>query len=72
MDFDPASFLASLAVSSVGFVAFMYGRKQKRFPQLAAGVALMVYPYFVGNVWLMLGIAVALLAAMFAAIRMGL
>jgi hypothetical protein len=72
MDIDPIWFLMSLVVSGAGFVAFMYGKKQKRLPQMAAGVVLMVYPYFVSNAWLMLGIAAAILVAMVAAIRFGL
>ncbi len=71
MDIDPIWFLLSLLIGGIGFVAFMYGKKQKRLPQMAAGVVLLVYPYFVSNVWIMLGIAAAVLVAMFAAIRVG-
>jgi hypothetical protein len=71
MDFDPTWFLVSLLVSTAGFVAFMYGRKMKRLPQMLAGIALMVFPYFVSNIWLMLGISVAITVGMFGAIRAG-
>ena len=71
LNLDPGSLLLSIVISGIGFVAFMYGRKQKRLPHMVAGLALMVYPYFVSNVWLMLGIAVAMLAALFAAVRLG-
>jgi hypothetical protein len=71
MEFDTGSFLASMVVSGIGFVAFAYGKKQKRFPQMLAGLIMLVYPYFVPNVFLMFGIAALILVAMFAAIRFG-
>lgn len=71
MNFDPGYILASLVIGGVGFVAFMYGKKQSRVPQMAIGVALMVYPYFVPNVWLMIAIAVLLLALLYGLLRMG-
>jgi hypothetical protein len=71
MDFEPTAFLLSFVVSGVGFVAFMYGRKQKRLPQMVAGVLLMVYPYFVSTPWIMIAIAVAVLAATYGIVRLG-
>lgn len=71
MDLDANSLLASLLVSSIGFVAFMYGKKQSRVPQMVVGILMMGYPYFVTNVALMLGIAVVLLAALWGAVRLG-
>jgi hypothetical protein len=63
------AFLVSLIVSSLGFVAFSYGKGTNRFSLMMFGVALMVYPYFVDNVWLMLGIAAALLGSMWVVIQ---
>jgi hypothetical protein len=71
MDLDGNALLASLGISVVGLAIFVYGRKQGRFPHLVAGVALMAYPYFVSNVPLMLGIAVALLAGLWTVVRLG-
>lgn len=71
MDFDANTFLASLLVSSIGFVAFMYGKRQSRFPQMLVGIILMAYPYFVSHVAVMLGIAVFLLGALWIAVRLG-
>lgn len=56
MSFDPASILASLMISGIGFVLFKYGRGKQRIPHIVAGVSMMVYPYFVDNVSLMGGI----------------
>lgn len=46
MSFDPTWLFLSLIPSGIGFVLFVYGKKQARWPQLAAGLLLMVYPYF--------------------------
>jgi hypothetical protein len=62
---------ASFLVSSIGLVAFMYGKRQGRIPQMLTGLVLLVYPYFVSNVWLMFGIAAAILGAMWGALRLG-
>jgi hypothetical protein len=43
---DPTYLLVSLVVSSVGFVMFMYGKKQSRPVQFGAGLLLLVIPYF--------------------------
>lgn len=72
MSFDPGPFFLSLAISAVGFVAFSYGRKQRRGPQVIAGLALMIFPYFVADPLIMIGIAVLLLGAMWLALRSGL
>lgn len=71
MQLDGASLIVSFLVSGVGFVAFTYGRRQRRMPQLMAGVLLMVFPYFVSSVPLMLMIAVTLLAVMWGAVKAG-
>ena len=54
-------FLASLVVSSLGFLAFYYGKGTHRFSLMLLGMAGMIYPYFVESLWLMLAIFVALL-----------
>jgi hypothetical protein len=71
MNLEPGSFFASLVVSGVGFVLFEYGRRMRRPPQIGFGVALLVFPYFVTNVWAMLAIAVALLVLLWLAIARG-
>ena len=54
MSFDPTWLFLSLIPGGVGLVLFVYGRKQQRWPQLVAGLALMVYPYLVTTVVQML------------------
>jgi len=46
LNFDPTLLMLSLVPSGIGFVLFVYGKKQERWAHLAAGLALMIYPYF--------------------------
>jgi hypothetical protein len=71
MDTKTAGLFASLLIGAVGAGLFIYGKRQSRWPQLAVGVVLCLYPYFVPNVWAMLGIAVALLVLVWVLARMG-
>jgi hypothetical protein len=71
LNLDGNSLVLSLVIGCVGFVCFVYGKKQQRFPQMVAGVVLSVFPYFVSNLMLMAGIAVAILVLLGLAIRLG-
>ena len=71
MSLDPAMLFLSLVVSGIGFALFVYGKKQARLPQLFAGLALMVYPYFVGTVIALVAVGTLIGAGLWAAIRLG-
>ncbi|NOU31648.1 MAG: amino acid transport protein [Polyangiaceae bacterium] len=71
MDLDANSLLASLGASSVGFVAFMYGKKQTRAPHMIVGLILMIFPYFVGNPLIIGGISLVLIGLLWGATRLG-
>jgi hypothetical protein len=71
MRLDAGWLFASLIVSSIGFVLLHYGRKMARIPHVLAGVALLIYPYFVPGVVLTLVIAAAVLAVLALAVRLG-
>jgi hypothetical protein len=71
VDVDANALLASILIGTVGLGVFIYGKRQSRFPQMIAGIVLMAYPYFVSNVLLMAGIAMALLAALWLVVRLG-
>jgi hypothetical protein len=71
VNFDLSSLVCGLIVSSVGFVLFQYGRKMSRAPHVAAGLALLVFPYFVPGVLLMFGIAAVLCGLLLLAVRAG-
>ena len=72
MNVDANSLLASLLVGSIGFVAFAYGKKQSRLPQMAIGLVMMGFPYFVTSVPLMLGIGGGLVALLVVLVKLGL
>jgi hypothetical protein len=63
--FSMPSIIANLLFSAIGFVAFVYGRKMSALRPALLGVALMGYPWFVGDPWLMWGIGTVLTAALF-------
>lgn len=51
--FSLTTIFAYLIFGSIGFVAFVYGKKQASFKPLVIGIVLMGYPYFVTNpIWL--------------------
>jgi hypothetical protein len=64
--------LASLLIGSVGMGFFVYGKKQRRSPHLAAGILMMVYPYFVPGVAWMFVIAGAVVGLLYLASYLGL
>ena len=62
---NTANILASVIFGSIGFAAFIYGKKQTNFKTLAIGVILMVYPYFVQNPIALFAIGTVLTIALF-------
>ncbi|MGH8749206.1 MAG: hypothetical protein ACREU5_08875 [Burkholderiales bacterium] len=59
---DTSSLLWGLLFGAIGTGYFIYGRRQKAAVPLMVGVALMVYPYFIDNNWLLAAIGAALCA----------
>lgn len=57
--------ILSCLFGGVGFIAFVYGKKNSEYKPMLLGAGLMVYPYFVRNVWIMAGIGAALTVALF-------
>ena len=51
-----------LIFGSIGLGFFLYGKKQARAVPLICGIALMVFPYFIGSAWAMIAIGVVLMA----------
>jgi len=71
MSLDPLWLFLSLIPSGVGFVLFVYGRKQARWPQLAAGLLLMVYPYFTTSLTALVVVGAAIGVGLWYAVRLG-
>ena len=63
--------ILSLVPSGVGFVLFVYGKKQQRWAHMAAGIALSVYPYFVDTALQMTVVGAVIGAAFWWAIQNG-
>jgi hypothetical protein len=57
---NPAALLGSLLFGAIGLGAFMYGKKMVLYKPMIIGIALMAYPYFVPQTWLLYSIGCAL------------
>ncbi len=68
---DPTWLLLSLIPGGAGFVLFVYGKKQQRWPQLAAGLAMMVYPYFATTVMTLVAGGAMIALGLWYALRLG-
>ena len=62
---NTANIFASVIFGSIGFAAFIYGKKQSDFKVLVISVILMVYPYFVQNPIALYAIGTVLTVALF-------
>jgi multisubunit Na+/H+ antiporter MnhC subunit len=71
MSFDPTLLFLSLISGGIGLVLFIYGKKQQRPPQLVAGLALMAYPYLVSTVMMTVVVGIAIVLALWVAIKQG-
>ncbi len=60
-----STLFAGLLFGAVGMGVFVYGKKQRKAWPFLIGTALMVYPYFFDDPWLLYGIGVVLIAALF-------
>jgi len=68
-DMSPATLVAGLLVSTVGFGLFLYGKRATRLPQLLTGLALMGFPLFVHGAVATLAIGAGLVAGLWAFVR---
>ncbi len=68
---DPTWLFLSLIPGGIGFVFFIYGKKQDRWPQLVAGLLFMAYPYVATTTMSLLVGGVVISAGLWAALRMG-
>ena len=71
MDFTPGELFAGIVVSALGTGIFLYGKTQRRAPQLVAGVLLMACPLVGGGPWTITGVGAALGAGLWLALRFG-
>lgn len=60
-----SALLAGLIFGSIGFVAFIWGKKQSAWPPMVIGAVLMAYTYFVPDVIAQYVIGALLVAALY-------
>lgn len=60
-----ANLFAAIFFSAVGFAAFIYGKKTVNWKPIVLGIALMAYPYFIEQTWLLYAMGSALCAALY-------
>jgi hypothetical protein len=63
--FSGANLIGGLVFGSIGFVAFIYGKRMHVWKPMLIGLALMAYPYFVENDMVMFAIGAVGTAALF-------
>ena len=71
MTFDPTWLLVSLIPGGIGFVLFVYGKKQQRWPHMVAGVLFTVYPYFTPSIASLVATGTAIGFLLWYAVRLG-
>jgi hypothetical protein len=49
LNFAAANLIGGLIFGSIGFIAFIYGKRMNLWKPMFLGLALMAYPYFVTN-----------------------
>ncbi len=60
-----ANIIGGLIFGSIGFVAFIYGKKMHSFKPMLIGMTLIIYPYMVPQTGPMIAIGAGLTAALF-------
>lgn len=56
----PGSLFGAIVFGSVGLAAFVYGKKSGLIKPTLIGIALMVYPYFIEQAWMVFAVGFAL------------
>jgi hypothetical protein len=49
-DLSWQNLIGNLLFSSIGFVAFVYGKRMNLWKMMIGGLALMIYPYFIESI----------------------
>lgn len=63
--FSVPEIMAEFLFGSIGFVAFIYGKRMNVWTPMFIGLGLMIYPYFVPNPMISYGVGAILTAALF-------
>ena len=65
LNLSAANLIGGLVFGSIGFVAFIYGKRMNLWRAMLLGIALMVYPYFINDDLLMIAIGTIGTAGLF-------
>jgi predicted membrane protein len=57
-----SSLFWGMIFGAIGVGFFVYGKKQAAFVPLLCGLALMIFPYFVSNTYVLVAVGVVLIA----------
>lgn len=60
-----ANMIGSFIFGSIGFVAFVYGKRMNLWKIMFGGLALMIFPYFIVNTAIMYALGISVSAALF-------
>jgi hypothetical protein len=71
MSFDPTFLFLSLIPGGLGFVLFVYGKKQQRWPLMVAGLLFLVYPYFTSSLVSLVAVGAVIGFLLWYALRLG-
>ncbi len=63
METAPLVLRVLFGVFGLGY--FVYGKKQANWIAMVCGAGLMIFPYFVSNVWIMVAVGLILMALPF-------
>ena len=61
----PEVLFAAIVFGAIGMAAFVYGKKTANMRPMLIGIALIVYPYFVSQTWLVFLIGCLLTGSLF-------
>ena len=71
MSLDPTWLFFSLIPGGIGFVLFVYGKKQQHWSLAIGGLLFMVYPYFTPGLPALAGVGALLGVLLWTAVRLG-
>ncbi|GAB6070318.1 hypothetical protein JCM30760_14150 [Thiomicrorhabdus hydrogeniphila] len=59
---DSSLMMWGLLFSSIGVGYFLYGKKTKKVVPLFIGIGLLVFPFFISNLYILVALGVAMVA----------
>lgn len=63
--FSLPNLIGGFLFSGIGLAAFVYGKRERLWGPTLLGLGLMIFPYFVGNPWLLYAVGLLLIAGLF-------